>query len=112
MALTKTKLTLSIDGELIKRLHKFLEENPGHPSISSLVEQSLSGYIDYFAPVLERARNGDAKAAITLFESGLFRAVAPLAHLSNELVNLRTELEVAKTKKPQKSRNAAKKKSV
>jgi hypothetical protein len=115
MAFTKTKLTLSIDSGLVKRLHKFMEDNPGHPSISALFEQTLTGYIDHFSPMLERARNGDAEAAIAMMESSIFRVSGPLRKMTDDVMNLRTEWEVQKkqvTQNPKPPTKKTKKKSV
>jgi endonuclease YncB( thermonuclease family) len=112
MASTKTKLTLSIDSSLVKRLHQFLEENPGHPSISSVFEQSMSSYLDYFDPVFERLRSGDTDLALSLVESGLFRTISPIGSLINEFSKIRTQWEEEKKKNNSKSIKKTKKKSV
>jgi hypothetical protein len=112
MAGTKSKLTLSVDAELIKRLHAFVNENPGHPTISGLFEQMMVAYVDHFGPVLDRARAGDAEASIAMLESAIFRVTTPLGQMMNDVSNLRRDLEVEKKKNTTKPVKKTKKKSV
>jgi hypothetical protein len=112
MANTKSKLTLSVDTGLIERLHAFVNENPGHPSISAMFEQTMVAYVDYFAPVLERARSGDARASIALLESSMFRTLTASNQMVSDVVKLRADLEVQEKKNIAKPARKTKKKSV